>query len=273
MAKQRRRRRRGPAELPGKRRAKYPFPLNIFFNVKAFYVVFIVVMIASMGAVGFGANFGSSSGDGAPIVNEETTPQPTSDAQQWQDGPLPVIDATTAHIATITTNKGDIVIDLSTEAPLAVNSFAFLAAKNFYDGVAFFYVDQAYFAQTGDPTCTSDSDRICSGFGGPGYTLAVEDTDMGHEPFAVVLAANSDGGDEVHGSQFRILYTADERLDGKETVFGTVREGESRDILTDRSNFSVCSVSTADDCQEDLTDPDTQIPNTLIIEDVTVEAA
>ena len=265
MAKQRRRRRRGPAELPGKRRARYPFPINLIFNVKAFYVFFIVVMIASMGAVGFGAGFGGSSrSSGAPIVNLDTTPEPTSDAQQWPDGPPPVIDATTAHIATLKTSEGDIVIDLSTEAPLAVNSFAFLAAKNFYDGVAFFYVDQDYFAQTGDPTCTGDGDRICSGLGGPGYTLSVEDSGIGHEEFVVVLAANSDGGVEVHGSQFRILYTADERLDGRETVFGRVIEGQ--DILTNLANFSVCSVSTADDCQEDLS-------AALIIEDVTVEAS
>jgi len=266
VAKQRRRRRRGPAELPGKRRAKYPFPINLIFNVKAFYVFFIVVMIASMGAVGFGTFGGSSGSTGAPIVNVETTPQPTSDAQQWPDGPPPVIDATTAHVATLTTSAGDIVIDLSTGAPSAVNSFAFLAVKNFYDGAAFFYVDQDYFAQTGDPTCTDDGERICSGLGGPGYTLAIEDSGLGHDEFVVVLAANSDGGPNVHGSQFRILYTADGRLDGQETVFGTVREGASRDILTNLANFSVCSVSTAVDCQEDLS-------AALIIEDVTVDAS
>ena len=268
MAKQRRRRRRGPVELAGKRRGKPPFPLNLLssvINVKAFYVFFIVVMIASLGAIGFG-NFGGSNTrrSTAPIINIDTTPAPTSDALQWPGGPPPVIDATTAHIATLKTSQGDIIIDLTTEAPLAVNSFAFLAAKNFYDGAAFFFVDQAYFAQTGDPTCTGDGDRICSGLGGPGYTLSIESTNLKHVPFAVVLAANSDGGFEVHGSQFRILYAADERLDGKETVFGTVREGESRDIVASLLNFSVCSVSTADDCQEDLS-------NALIIEDVTVE--
>jgi len=222
-------------------------------------------MIASLGAIGFG-NFGGSNSrrTTAPIINLDTTPAPTSDALQWPAGPPPVIDATTAHIATLKTSEGDIIIDLSTEAPLAVNSFAFLAAKNFYDGVAFFYVDQAYFAQTGDPTCTGDGERTCSGLGGPGYTLSIEDSGVGHEPFSVVLAANSDGGFEVHGSQFRILYTGDERLDGKETVFGIVREGQSRDILASLLNFSVCSVSTADDCQEDLS-------SALIIDDVTVE--
>ena len=235
--------------------------MSLLFNAKIFYVFFIVVMIASMGAIGFG-NFGGSSTrrTTAPIIID-STPEPTSDAQRWPDGPPPVIDATAAHIATLKTSEGDIVIALSTEAPLAVNSFAFLAAKNFYDGVAFFYVDQDYFTQTGDPTCTGDGDRICSGLGGPGYTLSIEDSGK-HEPFSVVLIANSDGGLDVHGSQFRILYTADERLDGKETVFGVVIEGQ--DILTNLANLSVCSVSTADDCQEDLS-------TALIIEDVTIE--
>lgn len=236
--------------------------MSLLFNAKIFYVFFIVVMIASMGAIGFG-NFGGSNSrrTTAPIIID-TTPAPTSDAQRWPAGPPPVIDATTAHIATLKTSEGDIVIDLTTEAPLAVNSFAFLAAKNFYDGAAFFFVDQAFFAQTGDPTCTGDGDRICSGLGGPGYTLSIESTNLKHVPFAVVLAANSDGGLDVHGSQFRILYTADERLDGKETVFGVVIEGQ--DILTNLANLSVCSVSTADDCLQDLS-------TALIIEDVTIE--
>ena len=263
MAKQRRKRRRGPAELPGKRRSKYPFPLSVIFNAKILYVFFIVVMIASMGAIGFGNFGGSNSRRTTAPITVETTPAPTSDAQRWPDGPPPVLDASTAHIATLKTSQGDIIIDLDTDAPNAVNSFAFLAAKNFYDGVAFFYVDQSYFTQTGDPTCTGGGDRTCSGLGGPGYTLSVEDTVRGHEPFAVVLAANAEGSFEVHGSQFRILYTADERLDGKETVFGIVREGESRDILTSLLNLSVCSVSTADDCQDDLS-------TALIIEDITI---
>jgi cyclophilin family peptidyl-prolyl cis-trans isomerase len=213
-----------------------------------------------MGAIGFG-NFGGSSSNRttAPII-VDSSPEPTSDAQRWPEGPPPVIDATTAHVATIETSEGDIVIALSTEAPQAVNSFAFLAAKNFYDGVAFFYVDQDYFTQSGDPTCTGDGERICSGLGGPGYTLAVEDAGT-HEPFSVVLIANSDGGFDVHGSQFRILYTADERLDGKETVFGIVIEGQ--DILTNLADLSVCSVSIAEDCQPDLS-------TALIIEDVTI---
>ena len=265
MPKQRRRR-RGPAELPGKRRTRYPFPVNLIFNVKAFYLFFIVIMIASMAAVGFGAGFtGSSGNEGAPIVDDPfASAEATPEADQWPEGPGPVLDASQPQIATITTNQGDIVIEFSTEAPEAVNSFAFLAAKNFYDGAAFFYVDKEYFAQAGDPTCAAESENICSGLGGPGYTLAVEDSGLAHEQWAVVAPSMGDGAPDVHGSQFRILYTTDERLDGAETVFGTVVEGQG--ILEALANFSVCSVSTASDCQEDLT-------SALIIEDVKVQAA
>ena len=33
------------------RRAKPPFPINLIWNVKAFYVTFIIVMIASLAVV------------------------------------------------------------------------------------------------------------------------------------------------------------------------------------------------------------------------------
>jgi peptidyl-prolyl cis-trans isomerase B (cyclophilin B) len=259
-----RRRRRGPAELPGKRRARYPFPVNLIFNVKAFYLFFIVIMIASMAAVGLGSGFTGGSNEGAPIVDDPfASAEATPEADQWPE-PGPVLDATQPHVATLTTNQGEIVIELSTAAPAAVNSFAFLAAKNFYDGTAFFYVDKDYFAQAGDPTCAAESENICSGLGGPGYTLNVEDSGLAHAQWAVVAPSMGDGAPDVHGSQFRILYTTDERLDGAETVFGTVVEGQ--DILEGLADFSVCSVSTASDCQEDLT-------SALIIEDVKVQAA
>ncbi len=41
------------------RRAGPPFPINLIFNVRAFYVAFIVVIIASMAAVGLGGVAGT----------------------------------------------------------------------------------------------------------------------------------------------------------------------------------------------------------------------
>jgi peptidyl-prolyl cis-trans isomerase B (cyclophilin B) len=256
------RRRRAPVQhFPSRKKAKPPFPINVIFNVKAFYVFFIVIMIASLGAVGFGAGFGSSAPP--PILDDELEPEATP-ATMVFDGPVPTIDTSVPHVAVIQTDQGEIEIELSTEAPAAVNSFAFLAAKGFYEGAAFFYVDQDFFAQVGDPTCAIDSETVCSGVGGPGYTLPLEETDLGHEPWTVVAPAIAEGGQEVHGSQFRILFDEDPRLDGVETVFGRVIRGQ--DILSAVGNFAPCSIVTTEDCAEDLS-------GTIIIESVTIQPA
>ncbi|HUF53816.1 MAG TPA: peptidylprolyl isomerase [Dehalococcoidia bacterium] len=249
--KQRKRRRRGgPAELAGAPRQKYPFPLNIFFNAKLFYAFFIVVMIASMAAVGFGASQGTSSVP-PPVDDPDGTPEPTPEQQLWPDGAPPVIDTSVEREAVLHTNQGEIVIDLAADAPKAVNSFAFLAAKQFYNGTAFFFSDE-YFAQAGDPTCSLDTDRLCSGLGGPGYTLELEDSGLSHTQWTVAAPTIGEGQGQVHGSQFRILFQDDARLDGKDTVFGTVVEGQS--ILEGLGSYTVCSISTSDECSEDLSD-------------------
>ena len=47
-----------------------------------------------------------------------------------------VIDPAKQYIATITTTKGDIMIDLFPDkAPLTVNSFVFLAQQGWFDNV------------------------------------------------------------------------------------------------------------------------------------------
>jgi cyclophilin family peptidyl-prolyl cis-trans isomerase len=256
LAKQKRRRRRGPAELPGQRKTRLPFPVNLIFNVKAFYVVFIVTMIASMAAVGFMGASGSN--DPAPIVDQTVGPSATPRVPQFE-GPQPVLDATKPHTAVLKTNKGDITIKLATDAPDAVNSFAFLAAKNFYDGTALFYVDTEYISQGGDPNCSPESEQVCTGFGDPGYSLPLEAGGK-HVQWSVAAPAISQP-DRVHGSQFRIYYAADERVDGKETVFGSVVEGQ--EILEGLDNLEICSAlnQPTDTCVDNF-------DNALIIEDI-----
>ncbi len=203
-------------------------------------------MIASMGAVGLGS-FGSSNSRPAELVDEELTPEPSPDRLVF-DGPLPVIDAARPHIATITTDQGDIEIELAADAPQAINSFAFLAGAGFYDGQVFYYVSKELGAVAGDPTCTADNERTCSGVGGPGYSLPLEESKGLHKQWAVVAPFVTEGGQDVHGSQFRILYKDDPRLDGKETVFGEVVKGQ--DIL---DGLSDCSVVEGKPCAPPLT--------------------
>ena len=231
-----------------------------------FYVVFIMVMIASMAAVGLGVGFGSSNTSSAPVLTDEELPDATPFVQTYSE-PANTIDGTKPHVAVIHTSiggeDGTIEIELATDAPSAVNSFAFLAGKGFYDGNAFFWVDD-YFAQAGDPTCNVDHGSICTGVGGPGYTLPREDNDATHGQWAVVALDLGADGDNLHGSQFRILRRDDSRLDGSETVFGVVTSGQ--EILASLGSFLPCSVANSDACSEDLS-------SALVIETIEVRPA
>ncbi len=260
----RRRRRRGP-QAEGQRKSRLPFPINLIFNVKSFYVVFIVVMIASMASVGLAQSGGGSKPEPAPIIDITNTPEATSQAKVFAS-PAPVVDGTLPFVATFSTNKGEIVIELATDTPETVNSLAFLAAKNFYDGQAFFFLDQQYWAQAGDPACNPELDQICTGTGDAGYPLPVEVGSLKHVKWAVVAPSKQGSEDIVSAGQFRILFADDSRLDGTETVFGTVVEGQ--DILESAANFHLCTALTQEEpgCQEDFTEA-------ILIEDVVVEAA
>ena len=84
--------------------------------------------------------------------------------------------------------------------------------------------------------------------------LPFEQTDASHVRGALVLPALIEG-EEVHGSQFRILLADDVRLDGKETVFGKVVSG--LDVLEEFGDTIPCfgrEPSEPDPCQE-LLDP------------------
>ena len=248
----------------GPPRTKLPFPINILLNQKFFYTFFIVLMIASMGAVGL-SNFGGGNDPGAPDVSD-VTPAPTvANAFSWPEGAAQVIDATKPYVATIKTNKGDIKIELASDAPKAVNSFAFLVGKGFYNDTAFFYVNKDYFAQAGDRNCSPDSESLCSGTGGPDYILDLESGSLAHNQWAVV-APSFGTADEVHGSQFRILLADDPRQDG--TVFGRVVDAASQKLLSSLQNFSLCSQVDSSDCVEGQ-----DFSATIVIEDVIVEKA
>src|SRR3989304_282525 len=143
----------------GPPRTKLPFPINILLNQKFFYTFFIVLMSASMGAGGLVSSAGGNA-PGAPDV-PDVTPAPTVvNAFSWPEGAAQVIDATKPYVATIKTNKGDIKIELASDAPKAVNSFAFLVGKGFYNDTAFFYVNKDYFAQAGDRNCSPASAAV-----------------------------------------------------------------------------------------------------------------
>src|SRR4051812_29408437 len=118
--------------------------------------------------------------------------------------------------ATMTTNHGEIVIELFDEdAPKTVENFRKLARDGFYDGLIFHRVIKDFMIQGGCPQGT--------GTGGPGYTF--EDEINPHKIVKGALAM-ANAGPNTNGSQFFIVTTEEAPwLDGKHTVFGEVRAG------------------------------------------------
>ena len=146
--------------------------------------------------------------------------------EQFTQCPPMEIDQTKQYVATITTEKGEVKIELfADKAPMAVNSFIFLAQNGWFDDVTFHRVIPGFVAQTGDRTGT--------GFGGPGYYFINEVSDLKFDKAGVVGMANS--GADSNGSQFFITLGATPNLDGSYTIFGQVIEGmEVVNSLTER---------------------------------------
>ena len=258
--------------MPEVRHAKPPFPINLIWNIKAFYFVFMIVIIASLagGALAGGLGGGSNS-KGAPVDVASPAATETATGLLTFDKPEKTIDTTKAYKAVITTDKGEIVVALSKDAPQAVNSLAFLSGQNFYDGLQFFYVyrDKSgpYWAQAGDPTCQTASKFSCTGAGGPGYTLSNEGDASKAGQWSVIAPATAAGGDQVHGSQFVIAMRADQKVDG--TVIGQVVEGqEILQALKERVPCFGSRPSQANPCQLD-----DQLPAALTIKDLAVQPA
>jgi cyclophilin family peptidyl-prolyl cis-trans isomerase len=126
------------------------------------------------------------------------------------------IDPAKQYIATIKTEKGNIVIQLFPDkAPLAVNSFVFLAKQGWYNDVTFHRVIPGFAAQAGDPSNT--------GKGNPGYFFNNETNDLMFDKPGMVGMANS--GPNTNGSQFFITFAPATHLDGSYTIFGQVISG------------------------------------------------
>lgn len=148
------------------------------------------------------------------------------------------VDPAKQYIATLHTEKGDIIIQLFPDkAPLAVNSFVFLAQQGWFNGVTFHRVIPGFVAQAGDPSGT--------GRGNPGYFFNNETNDLKFDKPGVVAMANS--GPDTNGSQFFITYAPAAHLDGTYTIFGQVIKGmDVAEKLTPRDTSTDVNPPTGD---------------------------
>jgi cyclophilin family peptidyl-prolyl cis-trans isomerase len=130
------------------------------------------------------------------------------------------IDPGKTYVATISTDKGDIVVHLDAgAAPQTVNNFVFLSREGFYDGLTFHRVEPGFVIQGGDP--------LGSGRGGPGYTVPAE-IKLPHVEGAIAMARLGDAANPTRassGSQFYITLAPTPFLDGGYTAFGRVTGG------------------------------------------------
>jgi cyclophilin family peptidyl-prolyl cis-trans isomerase len=136
---------------------------------------------------------------------------------QWTQPPAMEIDGSKSYMATLRTEKGDIIIDLFAKTtPFTVNNFVFLARQGFYNDTIFHRVITDFMVQGGDPTGT--------GMGGPGYHFADEFTPgLRHDKSGILSMANAGPG--TNGSQFFITHVPTPWLDNKHTIFGEVIKG------------------------------------------------
>ena len=136
--------------------------------------------------------------------------------KRYQQPPEMVIDPAKRYEATISTDKGEIVIALdASRAPRSVNNFVFLAREGFYDGLSFHRVVPDFVVQGGCPAG--------NGTGNPGYRFEDEPV-QGEYIAGAVAMANS--GPNTNGSQFFICSVDDRhKLAKSYNLFGQVTKG------------------------------------------------
>jgi peptidylprolyl isomerase len=136
---------------------------------------------------------------------------------QFSSPPPMQIDVNKQYFAIVKMVKGgEFVIQLYPDkAPVAVNSFVFLANKGYFHCITFHRVLEGFMAQGGDPTGL--------GNGGPGYTFINETNDLLFDKAGVVAMANA--GPNTNGSQFFIMFGPYGLSEDDYTIFGQVISG------------------------------------------------
>ena len=112
-------------------------------------------------------------------------------------------------------------------APLATNSFIFLALHHYFDGIAFHRVITGLIAQGGDPkTLQPNTSTNVWGTGGPGYSFADELTPT--PVYSAFTVAMANAGPNTNGSQFFINMKDNSNTFSPDyTLFADVIEGSN----------------------------------------------
>jgi peptidylprolyl isomerase len=210
----------------------------------------IVGIAVAAAGIGVGIFFLVQGSPKATAAKSKTSPSPSVSAggvacggtkpraasvkkPQFKRPPAMSIDAKKTYTVTMKTSCGTIVLRLDpTDAPIAVNSFVFLAREHFYDGLTFHRIVKGFVIQGGDPTGT--------GSGGPGYKFKDElKNDLKYEVGTLAMA---NSGPNTNGSQFFIVAGSQASSLAKSyTIFGKVIQG--LDVVTRIDDLSTDSTT------------------------------
>jgi len=156
------------------------------------------------------------------LVPPTPLPCPKTDGTSPKQATFPTaptmcIDTSKTYTVTVVTNLGSYTATLDpAKAPIAVNSFVYLARYHFFDNTPCHRIIKGFVVQCGDPTGKGD--------GGPGYSFADELPKAGEYKLGSLAMANS--GPNTNGSQFFVV-TGDQgvALPPSYTLFGQVTDG------------------------------------------------
>jgi cyclophilin family peptidyl-prolyl cis-trans isomerase len=166
-------------------------------------------------------------GAGGAFTPDPNCPAADGSAPQkraFSDVPPACVDPAKTYSATMETSKGTIEILLDQKrAPIAVNSFVFLARQHYFDGIVFHRIIPGFVLQGGDPYSIDNGGPV--GTGGPGYKFADELPAAGEYKYGSLAMANS--GPNTNGSQFFVISgPAGIALDPLYSLFGQTTKGE-----------------------------------------------
>lgn len=201
--------------------------LFIFIGILAIGLMYAIARSLNEGSNGNSYSNDEYKNDAAVTTPSSSTPDASSSTSNPSStssmtnpsgkytfqGALPA-DQITNKKVTISTDKGDIVMELYPEdAPKTVSNFVYLAAQKFYDGLTFHRYEPGFVIQGGDPSG--------NGTGGPGYKFEDEKVTKKYTRGIVAMA---NAGPDTNGSQFFIMLE-DTGLPPQYTIFGKVISG------------------------------------------------
>ena len=135
------------------------------------------------------------------------------------------------------TSHGDIKLEIFCETvPKTAENFLALCASSFYNGSPFHRLIPNFMVQTGSPASDPKSKSSTSIYDTPNQLFEDEIRPaLRHNARGIVSMANK--GPNSNGSQFFITFAPAPHLDGKNTVFGKILEGD--EVLDDIEKIAV----------------------------------